>query len=216
MVVHRPQHCHAGPGHPQVRLAQQDLEVRWRGHSPSLAHYLEPIKKMVTASLTDVADGAAAGSSGALTASPFDVVRPKRRPHPRADVLLAVFTGGCLGGWARYAITTAWPATGGAFPAATFLVNVGGAFALSVIVVIASDVLPSRYLRPLLGTGFCGGFTTFSSVVVTSDQLFAHRHAATAIAYLAATITAGLAAAGIGLVLARVATSRRRTEGNST
>jgi fluoride exporter len=64
-----------------------------------------------------------------------------------------------------------------------------------------------------VGTGFCGAFTTFSSVVVTADQLFMHRHPGTAIGYVIATIAGGLAAAWAGLVVGRaVARPRPRRE----
>jgi CrcB protein len=143
--------------------------------------------------------------------TPFDQARPGRWPRLRWDVLLVVFLGGCLGGWARYGISSTWPTPSGRFPWATFGINVAGAFILALVVVVAMEVVASRYLRPLLGTGFCGAFTTFSSIVVTSDLLFAHHHPGTAISYLAATIVASLAAAVLGLVLGRaVATSRRR------
>lgn len=143
--------------------------------------------------------------------SPFDGARPPRWPRLRWGVVLAVFVGGCVGGWARYAITSTWPTGTGRFPWEIFAVNVLGAFVLALVVVAATDLVSSRYLRPLLGTGFCGAFTTFSSIVVTTDLLFAHHHAGTAVVYLAASIVAGLAAAALGLVLGRaVAANRRR------
>lgn len=149
--------------------------------------------------------------------SPFDRSRPPRWPRLRWDVVLVVFAGGCLGGWGRYGITSAWPAQSGKFPWATFDVNVAGAFILALVVVAATDVVSSRYLRPLLGTGFCGALTTFSSIVVTTDQLFAHSHPDTAIAYLAANIVGGLVAAWLGLVVARaVAANRRRAREERT
>jgi fluoride exporter len=143
-------------------------------------------------------------------AGPFGVARPSRWPRLRLDVVIAVFIGGCLGGWARYAVTTTWPVRAGGFPWATFYVNVVGAFTLGLVVAAAS-VLSSRFARPLLGTGFCGAFTTFSAVVVTTDQLFAHRYQVVAVAYLTASALAGLAAAALGLVLGRaLASSRHR------
>jgi CrcB protein len=131
-----------------------------------------------------------AGTDRPANAGPFDVARPSRWPRLRVDVILAVFVGGCLGGWARYAITTTWPADAGDFPWATFYVNVAGALILGLVVAIAS-VLSSRFVRPLLGTGFCGALTTFSAVVLTTDQLFAHHHQ------------------GVALVLGRVLVSSR-------
>ena len=98
----------------------------------------------------------------------------------------------------------------GDFPWATLAVNLAGAFVLSVVVVLAADVVPSRYLRPLLGTGLCGALTTFSSVVVTVDRMLAHGHAGTAAAYLLATLAGGLAAAVLGLAGTRAIVAGRR------
>lgn len=141
--------------------------------------------------------------------SPFERDRPVARHQLRWDVILVVFAGGCLGGWARYGITSTWPARSGSFPWSTFEVNIAGAFVLALVIVTATDIAPSRYLRPLIGTGFCGAFTTFSSIVVTTDQLFAHEHPSTAIAYLSASIAGGLLAATVGLVAARAVAARR-------
>ncbi|HEX2307822.1 MAG TPA: CrcB family protein [Jatrophihabitantaceae bacterium] len=149
-----------------------------------------------------------AGTDRPVGAGPFGIARPSRWPALRPDVIVAVFIGGCLGGWARYAITTTWPANADRFPWATFYVNVAGAVILGLVIAAAS-VLSSRYVRPLLGTGFCGAFTTFSAVVVTTDQLFAHRRQGVAVAYLAASTLAGLAAAALGLVLGRTLVSSR-------
>lgn len=153
-----------------------------------------------------VESGARSGSS------PFGPARQHRWPRLRGGVVLAVFLGGCMGGWARYAITQAWPTHSGRFPWATFGVNVAGAFILALVIVVAADIVSSRYLRPLLGTGFCGAFTTFSSIVVSTDLLIAHHHPGTALAYLLASILAGLAAASFGLVLGRAVAAHRRRE----
>lgn len=152
-----------------------------------------------------------------MTRSPFEQARPAVRPRPRPDVLAAIFAGGCGGGLARYALDKSWPARAGDFPWTIFAINTGGAFLLALVIVIAADVLPSRYLRPLLGTGFCGTFTTFSSIVVSSDELAAHDHPGTAGAYLAASVAAGLVAAWFGLVAGRtVAAIRRAARGESS
>jgi CrcB protein len=151
-------------------------------------------------------------ASAIVGSSPFRQSHPSRLPRLRWDVLAVVFVGGCFGGWVRYGITSTWPTSTGRFPWATFDVNVAGAFVLAVVVVVAADVVSSRYLRPLLGTGFCGAFTTFSAIVVTTDQLFAHHHQRIAVTYLAASIIAGLAAVSLGFVAARAATAGRRRE----
>jgi CrcB protein len=121
--------------------------------------------------------------------------------------LSLVFAGGCVGGLLRYAVTTTWSTPANAIPWSTFVVNVVGAFVLGVVVVVAAQ-RRSRSMRLVLGTGFCGALTTFSSVVVASDHLLAHGHAATAAAYLVLTTAAGLAAAATGMTTARAAVAR--------
>lgn len=157
----------------------------------------------------DVADASQPTSSGR---------RRSPAPRLRLDVLAAVFVGGCVGGALRYAATSTGAPGPDRFPWATFAVNSSGALMLALVVVIAAELAPSRYLRPLLGTGFCGAFTTFSSVVVAADQMAAHRHGGLAAGYVAATATSALAAASLGLVIGRalVANRRRgRAEGSS-
>ena len=145
--------------------------------------------------------------------SPFEVGRRPRWPQPRWDVLLAIFVGGCAGGLGRYGIGEVWPTANGEFPWTIYAINTAGAFVLAVVIVTSEQIVSSRYLRPLLGTGFCGAFTTFSSIVVTSDELYAHRHPGVASAYLAASIVGGLAAASFGLVVGRVVAGSRRRAG---
>lgn len=140
----------------------------------------------------------------------------RRAPWPRwqPDVVAVVFLGGSVGGYARYAVGRAWSTGPDGFPAAILVVNLVGAFVLALVVVVAGELRPSRYLRPLLGTGFCGGLTTFSSVVVVLAQLLGHGRYALAGGYLAATTAGGLAAAALGLVLARWALAGRRPHGD--
>jgi len=114
-----------------------------------------------------------------------------------------VFVGGCVGGYARYAATLAWATPRFGFPWSTFAVNAAGAFILALVVVAASELRASRLLRPLLGTGFCGALTTFSSVVVAAAQLVAHGHGGTAAAYLVLTTAAAVLAVWCGLLCAR-------------
>jgi CrcB protein len=104
----------------------------------------------------------------------------------------AVFAGGCVGGYARYAVTQAWATPHNGFPWSTLAVNLAGTFVLGIVVVLAADPRRNRHLRPLVGVGFCGALTTFSSVVVAADQLVAHHRAATATAYVALTTVAAL------------------------
>lgn len=130
----------------------------------------------------------------------------------RWQVVALVFLGGCIGGLTRYVVTRQWPGAPFGFPWSTFAVNVAGAFVLATLVVVVVEAargVPG--LRPLIGTGFCGALTTFSAVVVSSDRLISHGHAATAAVYLVASIAAGLASAVIGMSVGRWITARSRT-----
>lgn len=120
-------------------------------------------------------------------------------------MLAAVFVGGCAGGLARYAVTSAFPA-GGGFPWATLWVNLAGAFLLALLLVLTLEVLPpSTYLRPLLGTGFCGAFTTFSAITVSTSELVRDGRAGLGAGYLGASLLGGVAAGAVGLVAGRTA-----------
>jgi CrcB protein len=141
-----------------------------------------------------------------VTAGPDGRAAPQLPLHP--GVVAAVFAGGCVGGYARYAVTLAWHTPRDGFPTATLAVNTVGALVLAAVVVVATDLRPGRYLRPLLGTGFCGALTTFSAVVVAAVQLVDHGRYLVATAYLAATVVGGLAACWAGLVLTRAVARR--------
>jgi CrcB protein len=142
--------------------------------------------------------------SGDVGAGPFDRAAPRPLLRLHAPVVAAVFVGGCVGGVARYGLTTGWKTPLHGFPWATLAVNTSGAFALALLVVLVLEVLrPTAYLRPAIGTGFLGAYTTFSAVTVDVDQLIAHGHVLTGLLYLLATMVGGLAAASIGLVIGR-------------
>ena len=96
-----------------------------------------------------------------------------------------------------------WPTRGG-IPWATLSVNVIGSFVLGVVVTLVTERWPrDRFLRPLVAVGFCGGFTTFSTFAVEIDQRVRHGHTGIALAYLAASLLAGIGAALAGITLAR-------------
>ncbi len=132
-----------------------------------------------------------------------DVAAPR---HTVIDArrLAVVFAGGLVGGCARYEAVTHWASAAGRFPWSTFVVNTVGAFVLGVLVVVVSEVLgPSTYARPLIGAGFCGALTTFSSVAVQFDELAAHGHLGLGCGYLFASLVAGLVVAATGVWFAR-------------
>ena len=121
----------------------------------------------------------------------------------RWDVLAAIALGGALGSLGRWALGELL-AGSGRFPWATFVENVTGAFALGVLVVLAFARWPrSRYLRPFLGVGVLGGFTTFSTYALDIRDLAADDRPVLAATYLLATLVAGLLAAWLGMAAAR-------------
>ena len=116
----------------------------------------------------------------------------------------AVAVGGALGALARWGIGLAWPAPHGGFPVATLLVNVVGCLLMGVLVVHVAEVREAHPLvRPFLGVGVLGGFTTFSTFAVDADQLLAEGRLGVALGYLAATVLGSVGAAALGLALAR-------------
>jgi len=120
-------------------------------------------------------------------------------------VLAAVSIGGALGTLARYGLGVAFPTPRGGFPWTTFVVNVTGCLLIGVLMVLASDVWGGRRLvRPFLGTGVLGGYTTFSTYVVDVQRLVDAHAAGTALAYLAGTLVTALLATYVGLVMARI------------
>jgi CrcB protein len=124
-------------------------------------------------------------------------------------VLLAVAIGGVAGTLLRVWMARVLPPGATGFPWSTLIVNLVGSFVLGFIVVaLIERAAPSRYLRPLIGTGFCGGLTTFSTFVVQIDLLVRAGHAAIAFAYLAVSLVAGLAVVRLGMLLARAAGRR--------
>ena len=125
-------------------------------------------------------------------------------------VLGVVSAGGALGALARYGLAVAWPHRPGAFPWTTFAINVSGCLLIGVLMVLITEVWAAhRLLRPFLGTGVLGGYTTFSTYAVEARQLVAAGAARTALLYLAGTLTAALVAVYAGSTLTRLVTRRQ-------
>lgn len=103
-----------------------------------------------------------------------------------------------MGAVARAELVEKLPVHPGQWPWATFIVNVAGACLLGYFVTRLQERLPvSAYRRPLLGTGFCGALTTFSTMQVELLRMFDGDHVGLALAYSLASVAAGfLAIAG--------------------
>jgi len=139
--------------------------------------------------------------------------RPSSRPgHLRDEATLVgtIAVGGSLGALARYLAGRAWGTGGAAFPWTTLTVNVVGCALIGVLMVLVADVWTGRrLLRPFVGTGVLGGFTTFSTYAVDIQRLATGGHALIALAYLVVTVVAALAAVWVAAVGTRALVERR-------
>jgi CrcB protein len=156
---------------------------------------------------------------------PLDPDAPSLAPRPlhlRPGAAAVVAVGGLAGTAARYGLALGLPTPVAGWPAATFVVNLVGAFLLgSLLEALArsgSDAGWRRRVRLLAGTGFCGSLTTYSTFAVEADLLVRNHAAWLAAGYLGASLIGGVAAtaAGIAAATGHHRYRRRRTDAVST
>lgn len=118
--------------------------------------------------------------------------------------LAAVFVGGAVGTAARVVVGTVFAGDPTQWPWPTFAVNIIGAFLLGYFTTRLLERLPlSSYRRPMLGTGLCGGLTTFSTMQVETVKMLDHHVYGLALGYTTASVAAGLAAIYVATTLVR-------------
>ena len=125
---------------------------------------------------------------------------------PRTDrrEIAAIFAGGALGTVLRAALAQAFPHSATEWPWPTFAVNIVAAFLLGYFVTRLQERLPlSSYRRPLLGTGLCGGLSTFSTMQVEILKMLDAHAWGLAAGYAAASIAAGYAAIQLATAMVR-------------
>ncbi|MBD7952199.1 fluoride efflux transporter FluC [Oerskovia rustica] len=142
----------------------------------------------------------------------------RERPnHLRPAAIGLVVVGGALGAAGREAVVLAVPDVDG-LPVAILLVNVVGAFVLGLLYESLTRRSPGEpragRLRLLLGTGFCGGFTTYSTLATGTALLLDAARTDVAMIYVAATLVVGTVATVLGIVAgSRLPASDRPVDG---
>jgi CrcB protein len=132
----------------------------------------------------------------------------------RGQVVAVIAAGGAGGAAARYAVDVVLPTSTGGWPWATFVVNATGCLLIGALMVLVVDVWSvHRLVRPFLGVGVLGGYTTFSTYAVDAQSLIVDGRVGVAAAYLAGTAVAALVAVQAGVVLTRAATRRHGGNG---
>ncbi|MFZ4266702.1 FluC/FEX family fluoride channel [Streptomyces arboris] len=137
--------------------------------------------------------------------APAELPEPGQPAASQARVLGAVAAGGALGAVARYGALVLWSAAGGGFPWTVFAVNVSGCALIGVLMVLTVERgrVTHPLVRPFLGVGVLGGFTTFSTYAADVSGLLVRQELLMAVAYMAATVVAALAAVWAGAVVTR-------------
>ncbi|MGD9695054.1 MAG: fluoride efflux transporter CrcB [Thermoleophilia bacterium] len=125
---------------------------------------------------------------------------------PRSDrrEFAAIFAGGAIGGVMRVWLGLHAVAAAPDWPWTTFAINIVGAFLLGYFATRLQERLPlSSYRRPLLGTGFCGALTTFSTVQAELLRMIDADRYGLALAYATASVVLGYVAIHLATTLVR-------------
>jgi CrcB protein len=147
----------------------------------------------------------------ALTVDPdveTSVPSPYRRARDvlreRRDIIAVIALGGALGSLARWGVGQALPHATTGFAWSTFLDNVPGAFLLGILMAFMLDLwATTRLVRPFLGVGVLGGYTTFSTWMLDTHGIVAGGDYVVAMAYVLSTLVVGLLAVWLGAVTGR-------------
>jgi CrcB protein len=116
----------------------------------------------------------------------------------------AIFAGGAIGTLARAELADLLSHPPGRWPWPTLIVNLLGAFLLGYFATRLQERLPpSTYRRPLLGTGLCGGLTTFSTMQLELLQMLDQARYGLAAGYALVSIAGGFLAVALASNLVR-------------
>jgi fluoride exporter len=153
--------------------------------------------------------GLAVTDTGAEAAAP---IPRTRSAGPRIDrrEIVAIFAGGAIGTLLRAGLAEAFPHPATAWPWPTFAVNIVACFLLGYFVTRLQERLPlSSYRRPLLGTGLCGGLSTFSTMQVEILKMIDAHAWGLAAGYTVTSVVVGYAAIYLATAVVRRVQVRR-------
>jgi fluoride exporter len=118
--------------------------------------------------------------------------------------LAAVAAGGAIGALGRYGLGVAFPAAPGEFDLATFIANTVGGLLIGILMITVTEVAPGLSgIRPFVGVGILGGFTTFSTYIVDIGRAATAGATVLAVVFAFATMAAALVAAALGMYATR-------------
>jgi CrcB protein len=138
--------------------------------------------------------------------SDVDLHVPAQRREWRShrSILAAIAVGGMVGASARHFLQVSWPAPSVGVPWATLVVNASGCLLIGVLMVYVVEVGGAHPLvRPFLGVGVLGGYTTFSTYAVETHSLLLAERPDLALLYLLGTPVVALLAVTAGVVAGR-------------
>ena len=116
---------------------------------------------------------------------------------------LAIGSGGFLGTVARYGLATSFGRWSKTFPVGTLVINVTGSFILGWFAAYSLKRAVPENFRLAVGVGFVGGYTTFSTYMLESNNLLRQGAGLLAMLNLFGSIILGLVAVYLGLLLAQ-------------
>ena len=119
--------------------------------------------------------------------------------------LVLIALGGAAGAASRYLVDRLAANAFGILGLGTLIVNVSGSFLLGILaaVVMERQLMPAE-LRPLLGIGFLGAYTTFSTFTLEAWAMAELGYIGAALAYLVGSVVLGMLAVVAGLTIGRV------------